>query len=108
MKSLTTIALAAALFAGATTASAQNATPTTKVAPSPSNINKSNSPGKPSGSEASSAAADRSARVSGAGKFCKPRSANGRLDCRYASMTACEKHNKSSSLHCVANPNLGT
>jgi len=32
MKSLTTIALAAALFAGATTASAQNATPTTKVA----------------------------------------------------------------------------
>ena len=100
MKSLTTIALAAALFAGATTASAQNATPTTKVAPSPSNINKSNSSGKPSGSEASSAAAGHSARVSGAGKFCRPKAAN-RLDCRYASMTACQKHNKSNSLHCV-------
>jgi hypothetical protein len=84
MKSLTAIALAAALFAGVTTASAQNATPTTKVAPSPSNINKSNSSGKPSGSEASSAAAGHSARVSGAGKFCRPKAAN-RLDCRYAS-----------------------
>ena len=82
MKSLTAIALAAALFAGVTSASAQNATPTTKVAPSPSNINKSNSSGKPSGSEASSAAAGHSARVSG--KFCRPKAAN-RLDCRYAS-----------------------
>lgn len=107
MKSLTAIALAAALFAGVTTASAQNATPTTKVAPSPSNINKSNSSGKPSGSEASSAAASHSARVSGAGKFCRPKAAN-RLDCRYASITACQKHNKSNSLHCVSNPNLGT
>ena len=107
MKSLTAIALAAALFAGATTASAQNATPITKVAPSPSNINKSNSPGKPSGSEASSAAASQPARVSGTGKFCRPKAAN-RLDCRYASMTACQKHNKSNNLHCVSNPNLGT
>jgi hypothetical protein len=66
----------------------------------PSNINKSNSSGKPSGSEASSAAAGHSARVSGAGKFCRPKAAN-RLDYRYASMTACQKHNKSNGLHCV-------
>jgi len=107
MKILTAIAIATVLCAGATTASAQNATPTMKVSPSPSNINKSNSPSKPSGAEAPAAAAGHHARVSGGGKFCKPSAAN-RLDCRYASMTACQKHNKSSSLHCVTNPNLGT
>ncbi len=42
MKILTAIAIAAALLAAATTASAQNAAPTTKVTPSPSNINRSN------------------------------------------------------------------
>jgi hypothetical protein len=42
MKTLTAIAIASVLFAGATTASAQNAPPpTTKVSPSPSSINKS-------------------------------------------------------------------
>jgi hypothetical protein len=108
MKTLTAIAIATALFAGAVPASAQTAPPTTKVSPSPSNINKGSSLTHPSGAEASSAAASKSARVSGSGKFCKPRSANGRLDCHYASLSACQKHNKSSSLRCVTNPNLGT
>jgi hypothetical protein len=108
MKALTAVTLAAALLTSATVASAQNAAPTTKVSPSPSNINKSNRPTVPSGGEASSAASNRHARVVGHGKFCKPTSANGALSCHYASMSACEKHNKSSSLKCVANPKLGT
>jgi hypothetical protein len=32
---------------------------------------------------------------------------SGYLDCFYASLDACEKHNKS-NLRCVANPNSGT
>jgi hypothetical protein len=65
-------------------------------------------PTVPSGTEAPSAAANQHAQISGTGKFCKPRSANGRLDCRYASMSACQKHNSSNNLHCVANPKTGT
>jgi hypothetical protein len=108
MKVLTAIAIAAVLLMDATIASAQNTTPTTKVAPSPSNINKSNRPTVPSGAEASSAATGHHARAAGRGKFCIPTSANGPLNCRYASMSACEAHNKSSNLKCVANPRSGT
>lgn len=89
-------------------ASAQNATPTTKVSPSPSSINKSSTPTVPSGTEAGSAVTGQHVQVTGKGKFCKPTAANGRLSCLYASMSACEKHNKSNSLHCVSNPRLGT
>jgi hypothetical protein len=108
MKALTAITIAAALFASAMPADAQNTAPTTKVSPSPSNINKSNRPTVPSGAEASPAAANQHAQLSGTGKFCKPRSANGRLDCRYASLSACQKHNRANNLHCVANPNTGS
>jgi hypothetical protein len=106
MKSLRAIAIAAALLAGAMPVSAQNSTPTTKVSPSPSNINKSNAPAKPSGAEAPSTAAGRHAHVTGKGKFCKPNSGN-RLSCLYASARSCQLGNKANSLHCVANPNLG-
>ena len=108
MKVLTGIAIAAALLTSASMTNAQNTTPTTKVGPSPSNINKSNRPTVPSGAEAPSAVAGRHARVVGHGKFCAPLAANGPLNCRYASMSACEKQNKSSSLHCLANPRAGT
>jgi hypothetical protein len=87
--------------------SAQNAAPTTKVSPSPSNINKSNAPTKPSGAEALSAATARHhQRVAGKGKFCSPTMANG-LKCLYASASACEKRNANNNLRCVANPNVG-
>ena len=46
--------------------------------------------------------------VAGKGKYCKETAVNGNLDCFYASLDACEKHNKSTILHCVANPNSGT
>jgi hypothetical protein len=108
MKVLTALALAAALLTSASIASAQNAAPTTKVSPSPSNINKSTRATVPSGAEAPAAVTGRHARVVGHGKFCKPMGANGALSCQYASMDACAKHNKSSSLKCVANPKLGT
>jgi hypothetical protein len=108
MKAFSAAAIAIALFAGVATASAQNATPTTKVSSSPSNINKSNRATVPSGAEAPAAVAGQHARITGHGKFCKPIGANGGLTCLYASMDACKKHNKASSLHCVANPKFGT
>jgi hypothetical protein len=86
VKVLTAIAIAAALLTSASVATAQNTTPTTEVSPSPSNINKG---------------------------MCGPQAtatmaANGPLSCNYASLSDCQKHNKSSSLHCVANPRAGT
>ncbi len=100
MKVLATIAIAAALVASATMAGAQNTTPTTKVTPSPSNINRSNLPTAQFGAQAPLTAVNRHARITGTGKFCRPIAANGRLSCHYASMDACEKQNKSNNLKC--------
>jgi hypothetical protein len=49
----------------------------------------------PSGSEARSAVTNSPTHVAGTGKFCKPRSVNGPLNCFYMTMKACEQHNKS-------------
>jgi hypothetical protein len=46
--------------------------------------------------------------VAGRGKYCKETSMSGYLDCFYASVEACQKHNKSTKIRCVANPNSGT
>jgi hypothetical protein len=46
--------------------------------------------------------------VAGKAKYCKEGPASGYLDCFYASLDACQKHNKSANLKCVANPNSGT
>jgi hypothetical protein len=46
--------------------------------------------------------------VAGKGKYCKETAVNGYLDCFYASLDACQKHNKSTNLRCIANPNSGT
>ncbi len=46
--------------------------------------------------------------VAGKGKYCKETTVSGYLDCFYASMDACERHNKSADLKCVANPDTGT
>jgi hypothetical protein len=46
--------------------------------------------------------------VAGKAKYCKETAVNGYLDCFYASPDACQKHNKSANLRCVANPNSGT
>jgi hypothetical protein len=46
--------------------------------------------------------------VAGKGKYCKETAVAGYLDCFYASLDACQKHNKSPNFRCVANPNSGT
>jgi hypothetical protein len=43
--------------------------------------------------------------VAGKGKYCKELSVSGYLDCFYASLEACQKHNNSTNHQCVANPN---
>jgi hypothetical protein len=107
MRILTTIAVIAALLSGISVTNAQNA-PTSKMAPSPSSINNGDKPTTPSGSEDQSAATGKPKHVVGRAKYCKETSANGALDCFYASMDACKKHNKSNSLQCVTNPSRGT
>jgi len=46
--------------------------------------------------------------VAGKGKYCKETSLSGYFDCFYASLDACQKHNKSTNIRCIANPNSGT
>jgi hypothetical protein len=106
MKTLTTLAVVAALAGGLSVAAAQNA-PTTKAPVAPNSINKGTEPGTPSGAESQTAATGQPARVSGRGKFCSE-TTNQALNCKFATMSACEKQNKSQNLRCVANPNLGT
>jgi len=46
--------------------------------------------------------------VAGKGKYCRETAVRGYLDCFYASLDACQKHNKSAKTRCVPNPNSGT
>ena len=46
--------------------------------------------------------------IAGKGKYCKETAVSGYLDCFYASLDACQKHNRSANLRCVSNPNSGT
>jgi hypothetical protein len=112
MKTLTTLVAAAALIGGVTIAGAQNA-PTTTPNPSPNSINKGSLSTKPSGSESQSTAHMGSAkmanrRTTGHSKFCVETSPGGSLNCKFASMKACEKAGQPNNLNCVVNPNVGT
>ena len=106
MKTLTTFAVVAALASAVSIAAAQNA-PTTKAPVSPNSINKGTEPGTPSGSESQTTATGQPARVAGHGKYCSEMT-NNALNCKFASMSACEKQSKADNLHCVANPKRGT
>jgi hypothetical protein len=46
--------------------------------------------------------------IAGKGKYCKETTESGYLDCFYATLDACEKHNRSTNTRCVANPNPGS
>jgi exo-beta-1,3-glucanase (GH17 family) len=84
MKTITTLTAVAALIAGISVASAQSM----------------NSP-SPSGSSGKQAA--------GSGKFCiEVSKGSGSVQCKYASMTACEKDAQAQGLQCSPNPNSGT
>ena len=117
MKTFTTLAAAAALIAGMSIASAQNAGGPAPAGASPSNINKGSdtgaTKGAQSGAESSKTAAQPGAmgkdkKVVGKGKFCIEMSAGGGLECKFTSLAACEKDGKSTNRACSANPNLGT
>ena len=96
-----------ALVAGLSVAQAQNA-PTTNISPPPNSINKGDRATMPSGSEAESTAQGRPAKISGSSKFCAQTSANGVLECNYASLSECQKASKGNNLHCVTNPRTAT
>jgi len=61
-----------------------------------------------SDARADSTSQSTSVYVAGKAKYCKETAVSGYLDCFYASPDACQKHNKSANLRCVANPNSGT
>jgi hypothetical protein len=84
MKTITTLTAIAALIAGISVAGAQGMS-------SP----QSSQPG--------------GARLAaGSGKFCIEVSKGGSLQCKYASITACEKDAQAQGLQCSPNPNAGT
>jgi hypothetical protein len=86
MKTLTTLTAVAALIAGLSIASAQ----------SPMSQDKASSMGKTS------------TQATGTGKFCITSASGGALNCKYASLAACEQDAKTNSQTCSANPNQGT
>ncbi|MBI3705710.1 MAG: hypothetical protein HY244_18095 [Rhizobiales bacterium] len=113
MKTLTTLTAVAALIAGISIASAQNPASQSPQA-SPSDMNKSNMP-KASGSQtpattgqSSSGSSMNKQTATGTGKFCVEVSKGGSLNCKFASMDACQKEAKAQGLNCSPNPNSGT
>ncbi len=85
MKTLTTLTAVAALVAGISFAQAQN------------------SMGSPS-----SGGSMQKQQTIGSSAFCINTSASGGLNCKYASMAACEKDAKPQNLNCSPNPNKST
>lgn len=82
MKTLTVLAATVALIAGISVASAQ-------MSPSGSSMSKSTN-------------------ATGSGKFCIETSKGGSLQCKYASITACQKDAQPQGLRCSPNPKSGT
>jgi uncharacterized membrane protein len=80
MKSITTLTAVAALIAGISVASAQG-------------MSSQSEPGR---------------QASGSGKFCIEVSKGGSVQCKYASITACEKDAQPQGLQCSPNPKAGT
>jgi hypothetical protein len=115
MKTIATLTAIAALIAGMSIASAQNAGGQATGGASPSNINKgevdSTRQGSQSGSESGGTALKSGGvakHANGSGKFCIEISKGGGTQCTYASLTACEKDARPQGLQCSSNPNFGT
>ena len=85
MKSLTTLTAVAALVAGVAVAQAQGTM----------------------GSPSSGSSMQKQQTV-GNSPFCINMSGSGGLNCKYASLAACEKDAKPQNLNCSPNPNKGT
>ena len=114
MKTLTTLTAVAALIAGMSIASAQNAGGAAPAGASPSNINKGSSDttstqsGAQSGGSAMQSGGANKGRVAGTDKFCIETSKGGGLDCKFASMALCEKEAQPRNVSCSPNPTMGT
>ena len=91
MKTLTTLTAVAALIAGMSVAAAQ-------TSPGSSPPSKSND----------SMGAPQQQKVTGTGKYCIEQSPGGALNCRYASLTSCQKAAKSGDQQCMPNPKSST
>lgn len=85
MKTLTTFTAVAALIAGVSFAQAQGTM----------------------GSPSTGSTMQKSQTI-GTSPFCITTSASGGLNCKYASMAACEKDAKPQGLNCSSNPNKST
>ena len=114
MKAVTTLTAIAAIIAGISIASAQNSTDKSPAA-APGSINKGDLPKPQSGDQQlnptgmkSSQAGQKGKVASGDSKFCVEVSPGSGLDCKYASMAACEKDAKPQGRQCQPNPNMGT
>ena len=83
MKTLTTLTAVAALIAGISIAQAQ-------------------------GSMAQTGSGMQAPQTTGTGAFCIATSPGGPLNCKYASMAACEKDAKAQNLNCSPNPKKST
>ncbi|MBI5910690.1 MAG: hypothetical protein HY848_12150 [Betaproteobacteria bacterium] len=93
MKILTTLTAVAALIAGMSIASAQMAPPSGSSTSSPG---------------ASGAAPGAAQQATGSGQFCIEAAPGGALNCKYASMAACEKDAKAQNQKCAPNPKAST
>jgi hypothetical protein len=109
MKTLTPLTAVAVLIAGMSIASAQAPSGMNKQNDSPSSLNKGSEATKDSGSQATNPSKMSTGKqVTGSGKFCVEMSAGGGLDCKYASLGACEKNAKPNNRQCSPNPTAGT
>ena len=91
MKTLSTLTAVAALIVGMSVASAQMSPNGT--APSAGDNSATSAP---------------SQQVTGTGKYCIESSPGGALNCRYASLDACQKAAQSSNAQCAPNPKSST
>jgi hypothetical protein len=89
MKTLTTLTAVAALIAGISIANAQ------ATAPKPGAAN-------------NSTMGSTKRIATGSGKYCIETSPGGALNCKYASLAACQKDAKANNRACSPNPNAGT
>lgn len=94
MKTFTTLTAVAALIAGISIASAQSTM--------------SPSAGSSSGTAGTSGAAGSSQQATGSGRYCIEATPGGALNCKYASLSACQKDAKAQNQNCAPNPNSGT
>jgi hypothetical protein len=99
MKTFTTLTAVAALVVGMSMASAQT--------PSGMQNQQSKAPSAATKSTANNPAKKKTA-TKGNGKFCAVSAPGGKMNCKYASIEACQQDPKLKGRQCAANPGAGT